>query len=416
MAAEKVRITDLRNPTYNEKQRQVLAHVSANPVTLSAEAVMEAAKAATGLSYFGEMDFVPRLELWMSAAAADEGLSEFGRASIFGLATRFACSRLDLEDLIRRHPEIEQVELPSPIMIAGLPRSGTTYMLQLMGADTRLRGLPHWEGIRPVADRFIVDGKDTRFDLAAQEWAELDELMPYMKMIHEFAPDHITEDIELIGTDFAGYYPEWLSFSPQWREYQMTHDRVPWLKYMRRAMQAVVWQKGPNNWVGKCPQHMEQMVAVTQALPGAFLVVNHRDPVASIQSAITNQTYAARFWRKDIDYARIAEYWIDRYVRLLRGCVRDRNLLDESRVYDLYFDRLMADPFGELEALYRKAGIPFDDQTRAAFNRAIADNKRGKHGQLGYDLRGDFDLDPAEIRERFSFYFERFPEVRIEVE
>jgi len=161
---------------------------------------------------------------------------------------------------------------------------------------------------------------------------------------------------------------------------------------------------------------MEQLVAVTEALPDAFLVVNHRDPVASIQSAVTAQTYAARFWRKTIEYSRIAEYWIDRYARLLRSCVRDRNLLDESRVYDLYFDRLMADPFGELEALYREAGIPFDDQTRAAFEQAIAANKRGKHGQLEYDLRGDFDLDPNEIRERFGFYFERFPEVRVEVE
>jgi len=63
MADEKVRITDLRNPIYTDKQRQILAHVSANPVTLSIEAVMDAAKVATGLSYFGEMDFLPRLEL-----------------------------------------------------------------------------------------------------------------------------------------------------------------------------------------------------------------------------------------------------------------------------------------------------------------------------------------------------------------
>jgi len=125
---------------------------------------------------------------------------------------------------------------------------------------------------------------------------------------------------------------------------------------------------------------------------------------------------ATRFWRKTIEYSSIAEYRIDPYERLLRGCVRDRNLLDESRVYDLYFDRLMADPFGGLEALYRKAGIPFDDQTRAAFEQAIAANKRGKHGLLEYDLRGDFDLDPSEIRERFSFYFEQFPEVPVEVE
>ena len=111
----------------------------------------------------------------------------------------------------------------------------------------------------------------------------------------------------------------------------------------------------------------------------------------------------------------IATYWIDRYERLLRGCVRDRDLIDQDRCYDLYFHKLMSDPFGELQAIYEKAGIPFDDQTRAAFQRAVDENQRGKHGQLGYDLREDFGIDPNEIRERFSFYFDRFPEVQVEV-
>ncbi len=75
----------------------------------------------------------------------------------------------------------------------------------------------------------------------------------------------------------------------------------------------------------------------------------------------------------------------------------------------------MADPFGELEAIYTQAGVPFDDQTRAAFQGAIEANQRGKHGQLAYDLRGDFGIDPEALRERFAFYFERFPEVRVEV-
>jgi hypothetical protein len=31
-----------------------------------------------------------------------------------------------------------------------------------------------------------------------------------------------------------------------------------------------------------------------------------------------------------------------------------------------------------------------------------------------YDLRGDFGIEPSELRRRFDFYFERFP-VRVEV-
>jgi len=43
----------------------------------------------------------------------------------------------------------------------------------------------------------------------------------------------------------------------------------------------------------------------------------------------------------------------------------------------------------------------------------MAENPRGKHGQVVYDLRADFGLEPADVRKRFDFYFERFP-VRVE--
>jgi hypothetical protein len=416
MSLETFRISDLKDPQLTALQKEALEQASAHPVTLTAQTVLQAATATTGLSDFGDMSFLPRLELWMSAADSDEQLSSIGRAGIFALALRFACARLDLEDLIKRHPEIEDVALESPVVIAGLPRSGTTYMLQLMGADPRLRALPHWEGIRPVADRYIVNGQDTRFELAAAEWAQQDAMLPYMKMIHEFAPEHITEDIELTGMDFSGYYLEWLAHVPQWRDYQLSHDPSPSLRYLQRAIKAIVWQKGPNRWVGKCPQHMEQLLAVSTALNGSYLVINHRDPVASIQSAITSQAYASRLTHRTVDRERIAEYWIDRYERLLRGCVRDRDLLNQDRCYDLYFHNLMSHPFEELQAIYERAEIPFDNETRAAFQQALDANKRGKHGRLVYDLREDFGLDPADIRERFSFYFERFPEVQVEVD
>ena len=32
-----------------------------------------------------------------------------------------------------------------------------------------------------------------------------------------------------------------------------------------------------------------------------------------------------------------------------------------------------------------------------------------------YDLRGDFGLEPAVLRERFAFYFEAFPQIATEV-
>jgi hypothetical protein len=412
--AEKIKLSDLADPVLSELQAGALAYAAANPVTFNEETVLAEARQRTGLSDFGAEDFRGRLRLWAKAVNDDAELSSVGRMTCFNEAVRYAAARLQVEDQIRKNPEILDIDIDRPLIIAGLPRSGTTYLLQLMSADQRLRSLPHWEAVRPVRAPYIKDGKDTRYDLCAAEWAQTDAVMPHIKAIHEFSPDHISEDIELQGVDFGGYYFEWIAHVPEWRDYQFAHDATPIYCYMRKVMQLLSWQQGPNRWVTKCPQHMEQLPAVNAAFPGAYTVINHRDPVASIQSAITGIAYGARLTRTRVDMKQIADYWIDRYERLLRACVRDRDALDPNRSYDLYFHELMADPFGLIGEIYERADIPFDQQTRDAFQSAIDRNKRGKHGQIVYDLRGDFGLDPEAIRERFSFYYDRFP-VRVEV-
>lgn len=413
--SDRIRLTDLADPVLSELQAGALAFCQANPVTLTPEAVLAAAQERTGLSDFGPDGFRERLAVWMRAGNNDTELSAAGRNSLFSEAVRLASNRLQIEDTVRQHPEILDIEIERPLIIAGLPRSGTTYTLQLMSADVRLRSLPHWEAVRPVQAPYMKDGKDTRYELCAAEWAQMDAVMPYMKAIHEFSPDHISEDIELQSIDFGGYYFEWIAHVPEWRDYQFSHDMSPVYHYVRKAMQLLSWQKGPNRWVTKCPQHMEQLLTVKGAFPDSYIVINHRDPVASIQSAITGIAYGARLTRTRVDMDAIAEYWIDRYERLLRACVRDRDQLAESESYDLYFHELMADPISQLEKVYAGAGVTFDQQTRDAFQQAIDHNKRGKHGQLAYNLREDFGIDPATIRERFAFYYNRFPEVRIEV-
>jgi hypothetical protein len=412
--AEKIRLSDLADPVLSAPQEAALAYAKANPVIMTEAAVLAAAQTQAGLEYFGPEDFLSRLRIWMQALDQDTELSAAGRLNAFNESVRYAATRLQIEDTLRRRPEILDVDIDRPLIIAGLPRSGTTYLLQLMSADARLRSLPHWEAVRPVREPYLKDGKDMRYAMCAAEWAETDRVMPYIKAIHEFSPDHISEDIELQGIDFGGYYLEWIAHVPAWRDFQVAHDPTPVYRYMRKVMQLLTWQKGPNRWVTKCPQHMEQLLAVNAALPGGFTVITHRDPVASIQSAITGSAYSARLTRTRVDMGQIAHYWIDRYERLLRACVRDRDQLDPAQSYDLYFHELMADPFGLIEDIYSRADIPFDQQTNDAFRGAIEHNKRGKHGQLQYDLREDFGLEPNAIRARFDFYFDRFP-VAIEV-
>jgi hypothetical protein len=135
--------------------------------------------------------------------------------------------------------------------------------------------------------------------------------------------------------------------------------------------------------------------------------------VAVIQSAITMITYGDRIRRTRIDPQATANYWIDRIEKLLRACVRDRDLLPPARSIDILFHDYMADQKSVVAHVLAMADLPIGPETEADIERFLHANPRGKHGQVVYDLIGDFGVDIGALRERFQFYYDRFP-VRIE--
>jgi len=134
-----IRIEDLASPELTPIQKSVVEAAGGMSVEFTEAAVLGAAREATGLSDFGADDFRARLAVWLQAVDEDEELGAVGRIGVFRDITRYATNRLRFEDLLKRHPEILDVEIDRPIIIAGLPRSGTTHLLNLIAADRRLR-------------------------------------------------------------------------------------------------------------------------------------------------------------------------------------------------------------------------------------------------------------------------------------
>jgi hypothetical protein len=143
------------------------------------------------------------------------------------------------------------------------------------------------------------------------------------------------------------------------------------------------------------------------------VAVTHRDPVSVIQSAVTMLAYGQRLSRRKVEMKALVDYWSDRIEHLLRACVRDRDILPAEQSIDVPFHQFMGDDIGMIERIYRKAGLEMTPTARQELQHFIDHHPRGKFGQVIYDLKGDFGVDPAELRKRFDFYFERFP-VRVE--
>jgi hypothetical protein len=417
MADGELRFDDLTDPQLTDVQRQILEHTEARAVDLSLDRMVDEAVAAAGVDDFDDGDgFWNRARAYVAAIDGDDGLTQLIRGTLRQRVVRLLRNRLSLTELLKRHPEIASIEIEKPFIVVGMPRSGTTHLVNLLAADPRRRALPYWESQEPLPipgagpDVFGVDPRYTRAK------AEHDAMMvsaPATAAMHDRFPEAIEEEVEILDLDFAGYVLEWHARVPDWRDFYLGLDQVRHYAYLKTVLQALTFLRGPRTWVLKSPQHCEQLGPLMTTFPDATVAFTHRDPVAVVQSAITMMAYSDRLRRRSIDPQWLLDYWADRVERLLAGCVRDRALVPADRSLDISFHHLNGHELELLDELYRRAGVELIPKARRAFQRYLDGNPRGKHGAVRYELQRHFGVSPAELRSRFGFYLDRF-DVRAE--
>lgn len=412
------RIEDLTNPIMPPgwAEQQEAVRPLALALRFESEAVIEQAIAETGLDDFGPDGWQVGLATALDALSGDD-LSSIGRLTAHSMCVDFLKNRLKLEDLLVRHPEILDVELLPPVVIAGLPRSGTTHLHNLLGAAPDFRELPWWEALEPVLGRDETPGEgasDPRWGRAQAGIDARNMMLPHFDAMHEMTVDHVHEEIHLFGLDFGTMFFENLGSGgvPKWRDYYTQTDQTPHYQYLTRVQKALTWLRGGDRWVMKSPQHLEQFKPLRAVYPDATIVVTHRDPVSTIASFSTMVSYSSRTSAAKLDAVEIGHYWADRIEQMLRVCTRERDVLDDDHSIDVLFHEYMGDELATVESIYEKAGIEFGPSSRDAIDRYQKDHPRGRFGRVLYDL-ADFGLDPDELRERFRFYTDRFP-VRLE--
>jgi hypothetical protein len=417
--SDEIRIDDLADPVLNDVQRMGLEFGETQATELSVDAVCEAAAARTGLDDFGPDDFRERLEVQLSEMDADPERTGLGRMMMFGDCVRYASNRLRIRDLLTRHPEILEIPIEKPVIVIGLPRSGTTNLVNLLASDSRFRSMPLWESYEPVPDPSEEpgpDGVDPRWTRCQEAWEAMQVGAPFVAAMHPMEPDHIHEELELMLPDFSSYNLEWVARCPRWRDHYLEHDQTPHYAYMKTVLQILQWYRPRERWVLKSPQHLENIGPLMATFPDATIVVTHRDPVAVVQSTITMVTYGARTSYRTTRPDWYRDYWTDRIGRLLDASIRDRHLLPADRTFDVFFHEYMADEMGTIQRIYDAADIELTDQARREIESYQAAHPRGKGGRVVYDLRGDFSTTPDEVRARFDAYLDAFPDVRIEVQ
>jgi len=405
-----VQIHDLARPEFAPEVEEIRSFMDlmAADTPLDAEVLHRKAREETGLDDFGSDDYRERFDLFLQALSEIDGLHGPGRLSFHMQLLQVLKNRLLMEQLLKDHPEIRDLELVPPVVIAGLPRTGTTHLHNLLAAGPTFRVLRYWESIEPFPMPAEVgvepDPRLARTDMAVDF---MNQAMPHFKLMHEMTTEHVHEEIQLLFNDLSSMLMETLGHVPAWRDHYLAHDQTPHYEHLRLQLQCLQHLRGGRRWLLKSPQHLEQLPVLERVFPGLTVVTTHRDPVPVTLSMLVMLCYSARMHRATVNTEEIVDYWVDRLDRMLQSLMRDRDAIPADRSVDVRFDDFMADDLAVAAQVYELAGEELTDEARDAMADYLAGHQRGRLGTVATSPEM-FGLTEAGLRDRFAPYVERF--------
>ena len=379
---------------------------------LTPESLIAAAAEATRLDAkpFADPRLIEALVALTSSLQEEASLSPFGRLAARWELTRMLSTLLILADAEREDPAILRRPLAPPIFIAGLPRSGTTFLHGLL-ADDPLNRVPRiWEAIYPYpkhrAAGFAAGWRKVQLQL--QLFARLS---PGIRSLHPIEADAPQECIEFTSHVFrsprfddvyrAPSYRAWLDASGYDEGYRF-HARF--LRHLQGAGRA------PRRWILKSPEHVFSFDALAHVFPDAMLVLVHRDPGHVLASAarlteLLRAPFTTAIDRREIG-RKVADYWQDGMRRMVK-IADDPAFPLRSRVVHVRYHSLVADPVGAIGRIYDAFGLELSRAARAAMAAKVAQAPNGGYGANRYRPE-EFGIDLERERERASVYAERF--------
>jgi hypothetical protein len=371
------------------------------------DALLGAAEQATGLSDFGDPDFREGLKVLLETYEKTADFNEKGRKRTWRRLVQLLSTRLRVQAAFARHPEIREREIRRPVYLTGLPRTGTSALFNLLGADPAARPLLLWEGVFPDPLEDLPEGEpDPRYLAIKQQYDRMREKNPDFTKMHFASADTPEECVLLQAHAFCDVQMGIEVMMEPYASWFQEQDLHAPYAYYQDLLKLLDWQRPGERWLLKSPAHLWAIDVLIELFPDACLIFTHRNPLEAIASAcsLTDALMAAR---ENHDPKRLGPLVLEYYARSLERGLAARDAGDPARFFDVDYRGFLADPFAAAKGIYDHFALPMPDNVEQALQAHVAAHPQGRHGRHEYSLE-EFGLDADRVRTRLAAYIDRF--------
>ena len=373
---------------------------------LGADELMTRAQRRMNLVDFGSTPFQEPLQNLLRACREEAELSLFGRFVTRWDAVRFLSNLLRLREEERRAPKILKERIERPIFIAGLPRSGTTFLHSLLAEDDTNLVPRIWQLIHPYP---ISTGSDQRPRRVSRQLRVFGMLAPEFRHMHPIDASSPQECSEITAHVFASLRFDTTYHVPSYRRWLDETGHLDAYRFHKRFLQHLQHQAGlAGRWMLKCPDHIFALDALRAVYPDAGVVFVHRDPLAVLPSVTRLTEVLRRPFTRHVDKLEIGRQDSDRWLSATELMIEaaDEEQFEEP-ILHIHYLNLVSDPLETVATLYRHFGRALDPHTVARIGRLVEAKPNGGYGTRRSHLE-EYGLDPNAERERYARYVERF--------
>jgi Sulfotransferase family len=407
-----VKMPELRSVLSWAAGWQTLGHgISRRLWLLESDSLCAEARRRTRLEDFGDPPIEPALTILVNSLETEADLHPHGRLLMRVHLQELLETRLRLAQAWSvRLEALEASLIQRPIFITGMPRSGSTFLHELLAEDPENRVPRVWEVMFPIPfaskSPKKVDPRVRKAEASLWWFRRLapgaDSVYPMRAWTpHECVAIH---SYTLLSDEFVS-----TCHVPTYETFLHTADLEPTYVWQKRFLQYLQLGCSNRRWILKSPDHVYGLEKLLTVFPDAVVIQTHRNPVQVLRSQIRLTKVLEAMFARPHKHEQLAMSEARKIGEMVDYITRFRDAYPNvaAQFIDLTYPELVSDPLAVVRRIYERLDIRLTDVAAQRMQRLALSRSRYERRSVS-STSADLGVDCSAETHRFEGYCSRF--------